>query len=161
MAKKKTTGSKTPKGKTRTPKQKIVRAMWALFGLAVAFLILLFALISVGAVGYLPQINELENPIDKYASQVISTDHELLFTYSQSDDNRIFVDYSDLSPYLIDALIATEDIRYYSHSGIDFISVGRAVVKTMLLNRESSGGGSTITQQLAKLLYSPRASNKL
>ncbi|MDD2726168.1 MAG: transglycosylase domain-containing protein, partial [Proteiniphilum sp.] len=135
--------------------------MWALFGLAVAFLILLFALISVGAVGYLPQINELENPIDKYASQVISTDNELLFTYSQSDDNRIFVDYSDLSPYLIDALIATEDIRYYSHSGIDFISVGRAVVKTMLLNRESSGGGSTITQQLAKLLYSPRASNKL
>ncbi|MDD4485298.1 MAG: penicillin-binding protein, partial [Proteiniphilum sp.] len=104
MAKKKTTGSKTPKGKTRTPKQKIVRAMWALFGLAVAFLILLFALISVGAVGYLPQINELENPIDKYASQVISTDNELLFTYSQSDDNRIFVDYSDLSPYLIDAL---------------------------------------------------------
>ncbi|HOO95314.1 MAG TPA: transglycosylase domain-containing protein [Proteiniphilum sp.] len=135
--------------------------MWSIFGLGVAFLLLLFTLISVGAVGYLPQISELENPIDKYASQVISTDNELLFTYSQSDDNRIFVDYSDLSPHLIDALIATEDIRYYSHSGIDFISVGRAVVKTMLLNRESSGGGSTITQQLAKLLYSPRASNKL
>ncbi len=161
MAKKKTTGSKSTKGKTPTPKQKIVRAMWALFGLAFGFLILLFTLISVGAIGYLPEINELENPIDKYASQVISTDNELLFTYSQSDDNRIFIDYSDLSPHLIDALIATEDIRYYSHSGIDFISVGRAVVKTMLLNRESSGGGSTITQQLAKLLYSPRASNKL
>lgn len=129
--------------------------MWALFGLVVAFLLLLFTLISVGAVGYLPQISELENPIDKYASQVISSDNELLFTYSQNNDNRIFVDYSDLSPHLIDALVATEDIRYHSHSGIDFISVGRAVVKTMLLNRESSGGGSTITQQLAKQLYSP------
>lgn len=161
MAKKITTGSKSTKGSSQSPKQKIVRLMWTIFGLGVASLLLLFALISVGAVGYLPQISELENPIDKYASQVISTDNELLFTYSLSDDNRIFVDYSDLSPHLIDALIATEDIRYYSHSGIDFISVGRAVVKTMLLNRESSGGGSTITQQLAKLLYSPRASNKL
>src|SRR5690554_3106707 len=161
MAKKITTGSKSTKGSSQSPKQKIVRTMWTIFGIGVASLLLLFALISVGAVGYLPQISELENPIDKYASQVISTDNELLFTYSQSDDNRIFVDYSDLSPHLIDALIATEDIRYYSHSGIDFISVGRAVVKTMLLNRESSGGGSTITQQLAKLLYSPRASNKL
>ncbi|QRX64392.1 transglycosylase domain-containing protein [Dysgonomonadaceae bacterium zrk40] len=161
MGKKKTTGGKSTKGSSQTPKQKIVRTMWSIFGLGVAALLLLFTLISVGAVGYLPQISELENPIDKYASQVISTDNELLFTYSQSDDNRIFVDYSDLSPHLIDALIATEDIRYYSHSGIDFISVGRAVVKTMLLNRESSGGGSTITQQLAKLLYSPRASNKL
>ncbi len=161
MGMKKTTGGKSTKGSSQKPKQKIVRTMWSIFGLGVAFLLLLFTLISVGAVGYLPQISELENPIDKYASQVISTDNELLFTYSQSDDNRIFVDYSDLSPHLIDALIATEDIRYYSHSGIDFISVGRAVVKTMLLNRESSGGGSTITQQLAKLLYSPRASNKL
>lgn len=135
--------------------------MWTIFGGIIAFVVLLFALISLGAVGYMPRVSELENPIDKYASQVISADNELLFTYSQSDDNRIFVDYSDLSPHLIDALIATEDIRYYSHSGIDFISVGRALVKTMLLNKESSGGGSTITQQLAKLLYSPRANNKI
>lgn len=142
-------------------KQKIVKTMWILFGLAVASILMLFVLISVGAIGYLPEIGQLENPIDKYASQVISSDKELLFTYSQSDNNRIFVDYSDLSPHLIDALIATEDIRYYSHSGIDFISVGRALVKTLLLNRESSGGGSTITQQLAKLLYSPPANNKL
>ncbi len=122
----------------------------------------LFLLVSAGLVGYLPEINELENPIDKYASQVISSDNELLFTYSQSDDNRIFVDYSDLSPpYLIDALISTEDVRYYSHSGIDIIGLGRAVFKTLILNKGESGGGSTITQQLAKLLYSPRANNKL
>jgi len=161
MGKKKIHGGKSTKGNNSTLKQKIVKTMWILFGLAVAFILMLFALISVGAIGYLPEISELENPIDKYASQVISSDKELLFTYSQSNNNRIFVDYSDLSPHLIDALIATEDIRYYSHSGIDFISVGRAVVKTLLLNRESSGGGSTITQQLAKLLYSPPANNKL
>ncbi|MDD2247672.1 MAG: transglycosylase domain-containing protein [Proteiniphilum sp.] len=135
--------------------------MWSLFGLMVAGAALFFLLVSAGLVGYLPEINELENPIDKYASQVISSDNELLFTYSQSDDNRIFVDYSDLSPYLIDALISTEDVRYYSHSGIDIIGLGRAVFKTLILNKGESGGGSTITQQLAKLLYSPRANNKL
>ncbi|KUK76108.1 MAG: hypothetical protein XD92_1355, partial [Proteiniphilum acetatigenes] len=161
MGKKKIHGGKSTKGNNNMLKQKIVKTMWILFGLAVASILMLFVLISVGAIGYLPEISQLENPIDKYASQVISSDKELLFTYSQSDNNRIFVDYSDLSPHLIDALIATEDIRYYSHSGIDFISVGRAVVKTLLLNRESSGGGSTITQQLAKLLYSPPANNKL
>ncbi len=64
-------------------------------------------------------------------------------------------------PYLIDALISTEDVRYYSHSGIDIIGLGRAVFKTLILNKGESGGGSTITQQLAKLLYSPRANNKL
>ena len=132
--------------------------MWTIFGGIIAMV--LFVL-RMGAVGYMPRVNELENPINKFASQVYSSDNELLFTYSESDDNRIFVDYSDLSPHLIDALIATEDIRFYSHSGIDFFSVGRALVKTMLLNRESSGGGSTITQQLAKLLYSPRANNKI
>ncbi|MBK5195168.1 MAG: transglycosylase domain-containing protein [Proteiniphilum sp.] len=161
MAKKNTTQHKTAKGKNSLKQNDIVKMMWRLFGLLIAGILLFFALIFVGAVGYLPEINELENPIDKYASQVISSDNELLFTYSESNDNRIFVDYSDLSPHLINALIATEDIRYYSHSGIDIISLGRAIVKTMLMNRESSGGGSTITQQLAKQLYSPRANNKL
>ena len=135
--------------------------MWQLFGLAVAAGILFFVLVSTGAVGYLPDIEELENPIDRYASQVISADNKLLFTYSLSDDNRIFVDYSDLSPHLINALVSTEDIRYYSHSGIDIIGLGRAIFKTLILQQEESGGGSTITQQLAKLLYSPRASSKI
>lgn len=135
--------------------------MWKLFGLAVAAGILFFVLVSTGAVGYLPDIEELENPIDRYASQVISADNKLLFTYSLSDDNRIFVDYSDLSPHLISALVSTEDIRYYSHSGIDIIGLGRAIFKTLILQQEESGGGSTITQQLAKLLYSPRASSKV
>lgn len=161
MGKKKKAQKRASKTKKVIGKYDIVKAMWSLFGLMVAGAALFFLLVSAGLVGYLPEINELENPIDKYASQVISSDNELLFTYSQSDDNRIFVDYSDLSPYLIDALISTEDVRYYSHSGIDIIGLGRAVFKTLILNKGESGGGSTITQQLAKLLYSPRANNKL
>ncbi|MFA7492979.1 MAG: transglycosylase domain-containing protein [Proteiniphilum sp.] len=135
--------------------------MWSLFGIAAGGAILFFLLISIGMIGYIPNIEELENPIDKYASQVISTDNQPLFTYSLGNDNRIFVDYSDLSPHLIEALIATEDIRYYSHSGIDVIGLGRVIFKTLILSREESGGGSTITQQLAKQLYSPKANNKI
>lgn len=161
MGKKSNTAKKKAQPKKEGKNGKIVKAMWKLFGLMVAAGLLFFVLVSTGAVGYLPDIDELENPIDKYASQVISSDNELLFTYSLSDDNRIMVDYTDLSPHLIDALISTEDIRYYSHSGIDIIGLGRAVFKTLILNQEESGGGSTITQQLAKLLYSPRANNKL
>ncbi len=168
MSKKKTTtnnkktgaDSGNKKGYNKT-KRDIIKTLWGIFGLMVAAVIVFFGLLSVGAIGYLPNIDELENPIDRYASQVISSDNELLFTYSLSDDNRIMIDYSDLSPHLISALVATEDIRYYSHSGIDIIGLGRAIFKTVILQREESGGGSTITQQLAKLLYSPRATSKL
>jgi penicillin-binding protein 1A len=142
-------------------KQNVIKWMWEIYGFLLILGILIFGLISVGAIGYIPNIEELENPIDKYASQVVSTDGQLLFTFSQNKENRIFVKYSDLSPHLIDALIATEDIRFYKHSGIDVIGLGRAIVKTLLLQQEDSGGGSTITQQLAKLLYSPKAGNKL
>lgn len=161
MGKQTRSQKKKPNIKGKLQKIGIVKAMWGLFGITAGFVILFFLLVTIGIIGYLPNINELENPIDKYASQVISTDNELLFTYSLSDDNRIYVDYSDLSPYLINALVATEDARYYSHSGIDIIGLGRAVFKTVLLRQKESGGGSTITQQLAKLLYSPRANNKI
>lgn len=153
--------NKKPKTKAKSQKNGIIKAMWVIFGLTAGGVILFFTLVTAGLIGYIPKIDQLENPIDKYASQVISTDNELLFTYSLSDDNRIFVDYSELSPHLINALIATEDVRYYSHSGIDMIGLGRVIFKTLILRQEESGGGSTITQQLAKLLYSPRASNKL
>ncbi len=142
-------------------KTKFVRALWLLFFGVIAFSVIAFSLVSSGVIGYLPPIDQLENPIDKYASQVISADDQLLFTFSESDDNRIFIDYSELSPNLINALVATEDQRYYTHSGIDVVGLGRVVFKTLLFQKESSGGGSTITQQLAKLLYSPRASSKL
>lgn len=156
------TNKKPSNRKKEAPsKQTIVTWMWRAFFGATILLLFIFILMNTGLIGYLPRISELENPIDKYASQVISSDDKLLFTYSESDNNRIFVDYTDLSPHLIDALIATEDQRYYSHSGIDIIGLGRAIFKTALLQNESSGGGSTITQQLAKLLYSPQANNKL
>lgn len=153
--------TKNTKVKSRSFNRGLVGLMWKAFALLVLITVLLFTLLSTGAVGYLPDIDELENPIDRYASQVIASDNELLFTYSLSDDNRIMVDYSDLSPHLISALVSTEDIRYYTHSGIDIIGLGRAIFKTIILQNEESGGGSTITQQLAKLLYSPRASSKL
>src|SRR5690554_7357734 len=161
MSKKTTKNNKKADVASESKKQGFIKTLWKLFGLLVVAVILFFGLLSTGAIGYLPNIDELENPIDRYASQVISSDNKLLFTYSLSDDNRIMIDYSDLSPHLINALVATEDIRYYSHSGIDIIGLGRAIFKTVILQREESGGGSTITQQLAKLLYSPRASSKV
>lgn len=161
MGKKIETKNKKSKDSNRSVKTGLVRLMWKALGALVILAVLFFTLLSTGAVGYLPDIDELENPIDRYASQVIASDNELLFTYSLSDDNRIMVDYSDLSPHLISALVSTEDIRYYTHSGIDIIGLGRAIFKTIILQNEESGGGSTITQQLAKLLYSPRATNKL
>ena len=161
MGKQKNDQEKSPEKKGRSPKKGLIKVMWGLFGIATAGVILFFLLISAGLIGYIPKIDQLENPIDKYASQVISTDNELLFTYSLSNNNRIFVDYSELSPHLINALVSTEDVRYYSHSGIDIIGLGRVIFKTLILSREASGGGSTITQQLAKLLYSPRANNKI
>jgi penicillin-binding protein 1A len=161
MAKKNEPRNKKSRTATNEKNRKIIRWMWRIFGIFILLNILIFGLLSAGVIGYIPNLDDLENPIDKYASQVISSDDKLLFTYSQSDDNRIFTDYSQLSPYLIQALVATEDVRFYQHSGIDIIGLGRAVVKTLLLQHESSGGGSTITQQLAKQLYSPRAKNKI
>lgn len=140
-------------------KKKIIIVLWCLFGFGWLFIALLFILIEIGALGYMPPIENLQNPIDKYASQLISSDGELLGSYARTGSNRIFTTYENLSPKLVEALIATEDKRFYSHSGIDAKAIFRAVVKTGLLRQRSSGGGSTLTQQLAKQLYSPHADN--
>lgn len=145
--------------KQSTFKSKVIKIMWIGFGAISLISILIFGLIAVGAIGYIPPIDQLENPIDKYASQLYSSDGEVLSTYSQSKENRVFVTYDELSPHLINALIATEDIRFYSHSGIDMYALARAIVKRGILQQKSGGGGSTITQQLAKLLYSPNAAS--
>jgi len=148
------------KKKSGNPKSSIIiKVVWALFLGTVITGFVVFGLIAVGSIGYMPPVEDLENPIDKYASQAYSADNLLLGTYSQSKENRIYSSYDELSPYLVDALISTEDIRFYQHSGIDFFAVGRAFVKRGLFQQESGGGGSTITQQLAKLLYSPTAEN--
>lgn len=137
----------------------IIIAFWVLFAAGVGVVALLFTAIANGSIGYMPPVEQLENPIDKYASQVISSDGKVLGSYAHSKDNRIYVNYQDLSPYLVKALIATEDIRFSEHSGIDAQGLFRAVVKRGLLMQKSGGGGSTITQQLAKQLFSPSADN--
>lgn len=128
--------------------------MWAALAAVVLLVAMLFFSISQGWIGYLPDINELQNPSYKFASQVISADGVTLGTWSYSKENRVYVDYKDISPNLIKALIATEDVRFKEHSGIDARSLLRALVKRGILMQKNAGGGSTITQQLAKLLYS-------
>ncbi|MDY0198293.1 MAG: transglycosylase domain-containing protein [Tenuifilaceae bacterium] len=124
---------------------------WGLFAFATVLIISLFVLIGLEFFGPLPTFEELENPKSNLASEVYSEDHELLGYYYQ--DFRHSLSYEDLSPNLIDALIATEDIRFYSHSGIDARGIARVMVKTIVLQHSGSGGGSTITQQLAKNLF--------
>ena len=105
----------------------------------------------------MPPIEELQNPINRFATQVISADGKIMGTWNYNRENRIMVDYTQLSPSLVKALVATEDVRFYDHSGVDFIALGRAIVKRGILRQKSAGGGSTITQQLAKQLYSETA----
>ena len=131
--------------------------LWVLFFGMVGTLATVFVLIENGTIGYMPDLQQLENPVDKYASQVFSEDGVLLGTWSYSRANRIFVSYDELSPYLVKALVATEDERFYEHSGIDFKAVLRAMVKRVVMRQKQAGGGSTITQQLAKQLYSAQA----
>ena len=126
---------------------------WSLFfgGILVVWLVLW--LITRGVLGYLPPLEELQNPKNTFASEIISADLQSLGRYYRYE-NRVGVQYADLSPTLINALVATEDVRFYDHTGVDFKSMFRAILK---LGR--AGGGSTLTQQLAKQLWSPRANN--
>ncbi len=137
----------------------IIKMMWAAFGALVVLSIIVFILIYNGVIGYMPPIEELKNPTDKYASVVVTDDGYEMGRYYQSKSNRVYVDFDQLSPYLSDALIATEDARFLDHSGIDMRALMRAMLKRGLLGQRSAGGGSTITQQLAKQLYSPKSDN--
>ena len=131
--------------------------LWTGFFLILLIVVGIFYAIAQGYIGFMPPIEQLENPIDRYASQIISSDGVTLGTYHISQENRIQVRYSDLSPALVQALIATEDNRFTKHSGIDIKGLTRAVIKWVFANQKS--GGSTITQQLAKQLFTPSASN--
>jgi penicillin-binding protein 1A len=137
--------------------RKIIKWFWILFATALVGITVFFLLIINGMIGYLPPIEDLENPISKYASVLVSSDQVTMGTFSHSKENRIYVNYKELSPALIQALIATEDERFMKHSGIDAYALMRAFIKRGLLFQKSGGGGSTITQQLAKILYSDQA----
>lgn len=139
----------------------IVRTLWVLVLLALLAAFGLFFGIAKGWIGYMPPIEDLENPDFKLATQVISEDGKVLGTYSFSKDNRIYVGYEDLPTNLIHALIATEDVRFAEHSGIDARAFFRALIKRGVLMQRNAGGGSTLTQQLSKQLYSPSADNVL
>ncbi len=122
-----------------------------------------FAFVAIwnGWIGYMPPVEDLQNPISRYATQVYFADGKVMGTYNFNKENRIVIPYSNISKHLVEALVATEDERFYEHSGIDFIALGRAVVKRGLFGQASAGGGSTITQQLAKQLYSEQVHNSL
>lgn len=139
----------------------VIAFLWGLFVIGIVSIIILFTAISKGWIGYMPPIEDLQNPKDKFASEVYSDDGKVLGRYYQSRNNRVYVDYNEISPHLISALIATEDVRFAEHCGIDFKALMRAIVKRGLLMQKSAGGGSTITQQLSKLLYSPQAGSVL
>ncbi len=129
--------------------KKILKWFWVLFCVPVVMIMTL--LVLVWTLADIPSFEELENPDSKLATQVIAEDGEILTTFHI--ENRSYVSYDELSPNLVNAAVATEDVRFYSHSGIDFPSLGRVIFKTLLGGDSSQGGGSTITQQLAKTLY--------
>ena len=137
----------------------VVITLWVLFVAVLVGVYCLFNAISKGRIGYMPPIEELQNPKDKLASEIYSADMVPIGRYYLEQGNRISIDYDQISQPMIDALLATEDVRFYEHSGVDFKALLRAVVKRGVLRQKSAGGGSTITQQLAKLLYSPTAGN--
>ncbi len=136
-----------------------VKALWLIIIVAVLGSAFVFFAIAKGWIGYMPPVEDLENPNYKFATEVFSDDGKVLGTYSYSKENRVYVGYDDLSPHIINALIATEDVRFDDHSGIDLIALVRALVKRGIFMQKNAGGGSTITQQLSKQLYSPSADN--
>ena len=141
--------------------KRIILGLWILFLAGILSVFLFFKGISDGWIGHSPSVEDLENPIDKFASQIISSDGVVLGTIHRSQENRVWVDFEDLSPYLVKALIATEDARFQDHSGIDLKALVRAIVKSVILQQRSAGGGSTLTQQLAKQLYTGRVARNI
>lgn len=153
--KNKTRKEKSDSG-TKTDFKKYVRNFWIIYSSAFILVILLFITTSAGLLGFMPTFEELENPKSNLASEIFSADQVLLGKYYV--ENRTVIHYGELSPNLVNALIATEDVRFKTHSGIDFRSIFRVLVKNVLGGNRGAGGGSTITQQLAKNLF-PRQEN--
>lgn len=136
--------------------KKIVGFLWVIFIIFVLLGGFIIYGMDKGWIGYMPDIKEMQSPINQFASRVYASDGTLMGTWSEGN-NRIFVSYDSISHHVIDALVSTEDERFMEHSGVDARSVGRAVIKRGFFGQESAGGGSTITQQLAKQLYSEKA----
>ena len=125
--------------------------VWSLVVFPVVLIAVMFYNIWNGNLGFMPSFEELENPKSNLASEVYSEDGVLMGTYFR--ENRSTGTYNELSPYLVDALVSTEDQRYYKHSGVDFPGLFRVFFKTIVSGNKNAGGGSTISQQLAKMLF--------
>ncbi|MFO8235492.1 MAG: transglycosylase domain-containing protein [Bacteroidales bacterium] len=138
------------KDKKKFTKKFYIRLFWLIIVLPICLLLIIFTLIGAEVFGPMPTFKELENPDNSLASQVISEDNKTLGKYYRQ--NRTYVEFKEISPKIVNALLATEDIRFNKHSGIDPRGLMRVTFKTILLG-QSSGGGSTITQQLAKNLF--------
>lgn len=136
--------------KVPSNQKKFIKYVWILIVGPILFLFLLVASIGFGLFGQLPSFEELENPNSLLASEVYSSDLKTLGKYFR--ENRVNIHYKDLSPNLVNALKATEDIRFEKHSGVDIRGLFRVIVRTIILQQDA-GGGSTLTQQLAKNLF--------
>lgn len=141
--------AKSKKKKNSNPKY--IGVLWKIFIGLWILVFLFFTFLSLGWLGKMPSFEQLENPHSNQATEVYSADGELLGLIGI--ENRSDVTYDEISPNVINALIATEDVRFYHHSGIDARSLARVFFKTLVGRHNSSGGGSTITQQLAKNLF--------
>ena len=140
--------------------RKIIKALWIFLAVIVLAIVIVFVSISKGWIGYMPPVEELENPSYKFATEIFSEDEKVLGTWSYSKENRVYTAYKDLSPSIINALIATEDVRFVEHSGIDAKALFRAFVKRGLMFQKNAGGGSTLSQQLAKQLFTENDKGK-
>ena len=140
-------------------RKKVIIGLWTVLLVVVLGMVAAFWAIAKGYIGYMPDLQQLENPVNKFASQVTSSDGRVLGTWSYTRANRLFVNYNQIAPSTVQALVATEDVRFYDHSGIDFRALMRAIFKRGILRQKNAGGGSTITQQLAKQVYSSQASS--
>ena len=136
---------------TGHPFQKYVKIFWGIFGFGILMIIVLFGLVANGKLGFMPSLTELENIESSLASEVYSCDNVVLRKFFYKE-NRTYVPYEHISQNVITALVATEDERFYSHSGIDVKGLIR-VLMGVVTGDESAGGGSTISQQLAKMIF--------
>lgn len=142
-------------------KKGIIHGLWFTFIGLLPVLGVTFLAMWNGLLGDMPDVSDLQNPIDKYATQVFTSDGVLMGTWNKQGGNRIYVGYDELPKDLVNGLIATEDERFLDHSGVDFIALTRAVVKRLIMGQKNAGGGSTITQQLAKQLFSGQSHNSV
>lgn len=144
--------TKKKQQKSKTSKRSYIIGFWTIFGIGLLAVVLIFLLAGWGAFGKMPDFEELENPETNLATEIFSSDGETLGKYYS--ENRTPIKYDDLPDHLIEALVATEDERFYKHAGIDPKGTLRAAFYL-----GTRGGASTITQQLSKLLFTEQVSN--